>query len=679
MLAPLVLAASLTLKLDPHAAATFDPERALGATIDAHGRGETAEVFTRANTEAMLSAGFHPLSYRLATELDGEAWHWNPRGTWSNDKYREGYWTSDDDSPSPINVSYGYRLPRRGNTRDQARNDNWSRIDDGDPATFWKSNPYVDGRPQWVLIDLGEMHQPDAIRIDWADPFAIDYDVQFWTGGDAINAPQDGEWRTFAGGAIRNAHGGAVTHALTPAAFPVRWVRIWMTRASKTPVKQARAPVSPQDPRDRAGFAVAEVAVMERGRDVVKHAKSPDGQTVIWVSSTDPWHRSRDRDDDLEQPGLDLVFSLGLARNLPMLTPVALLYGTPEDAAAEIRYLRKRKRNVTMIELGEEPDGQNMSPEDYAAFYMRWSDAVHSVDPTLKLGGPAFQSTRDRIAFWPDEHGETAWMGRFVSTLRAAGHARDFGFFSFEWYPFDDVCADPNQQLFEGPKLLADVLGQWRSEGVPTTIPWLATEYGWSSWAAPAEVDIHAALFNAEFLADFLAAGGGGAYFYGLEPDALIHEHCGAWGNLILFLSDREHHIRANVPAFYGAQMVTRTWLAPRGAHELHNVAIGGGQAPSPVRAWAVKRPDGTWSWLLLNKGQTPQRVRLGGEVTQYSRLDYVWQSDGERGHATVNRPPRHFVAKDEIELPALSLTVANGAPPTPASDARRSSAPRRQ
>jgi hypothetical protein len=657
LFAPLVLAASLTLKVDPHVAATFDPERALGATIDAHSRDETHALFTPANTAAMLSAGFHPLSYRLATELDGEAWHWNPNGRWSDETREQGYWTSDDHSSKPIDVSYGYRLPRRGNTHDQMHNDDWSRIDDGDPATFWKSNPYLDDgtftRPQWVLIDLGAPHTPDAVRIDWADPYAVDYDVQYWSGSDAINMPAAGSWLTFPHGAIRNAHGGPLSHDLGAPPAPVRFLRIWMTTSSHTP---GHGPRANRDARDRAGFAVAELSITEQGRELVRHAESADLQTVIWVSSTDPWHRASDQDDDVEQPGLDLVYSLGLTRGLPMLTPVALLYGTPEDAAAEVRYLRRRKRHVTMIELGEEPDGQNMAPEDYAALYVKWSDAIHAVDPALRLGGPAFQSTRDFVAFWPDEHGQTAWMGRFVAALRASHHLGAFNFFSFEWYPFDDVCGDPRKQLLEAPALLTGVLSRWRSEGVPSSIPWLATEYGWSSWGAPAEVDIPGALFNAEFLADFLAAGGAGAWFYGLEPEALIHEHCDAWGNLVLFLSDRKHHIRAPVPAFYGAQLLTRTWLAPRGPHELHRVDGTNGT----LRAWAVRRPDGRWSWLLINKGETPQHVRLAGEVTQYSRLDYVWESDGADGHPTINRPPRHFTAKGELELPPLSMTVCS-------------------
>src|SRR5260221_101973 len=72
LVAPILLAATLALKPDHGVAATFDPERAIRATIDAHGREETASIFTPPNTEAMLSTGFRSLSHGRATEAHTE-------------------------------------------------------------------------------------------------------------------------------------------------------------------------------------------------------------------------------------------------------------------------------------------------------------------------------------------------------------------------------------------------------------------------------------------------------------------------------------------------------------------------------------------------------------------------------------------------------------------------------
>src|SRR5437660_8720808 len=74
---------TVTVSVTPnHPANIFSPQRALGAGIDGHEKGENAIMHTPEKVAAMLSAGFRPLTYRLRTELGIDAWHWNPRVTW---------------------------------------------------------------------------------------------------------------------------------------------------------------------------------------------------------------------------------------------------------------------------------------------------------------------------------------------------------------------------------------------------------------------------------------------------------------------------------------------------------------------------------------------------------------------------------------------------------------------
>src|SRR6267143_60729 len=170
--------------------ARFVPSHAFGAALDGHEKGEVERMLSPKNVKEMLSAGLKPISYRLRTELAVEAWHWNPKGTWSERGRRQGYWTSNAKGAKrhSISVSYGYRLPRRGSTTDQANDDSYSRLDDGDLKTFWKSNPYLDQYftgeqnsklPQWVLIDLETEKSINAIQLNWAEPFARAYDVEY--------------------------------------------------------------------------------------------------------------------------------------------------------------------------------------------------------------------------------------------------------------------------------------------------------------------------------------------------------------------------------------------------------------------------------------------------------------------------------------------------------------------
>jgi len=337
-----------------HPLRTFSPAAALGAGVDGHGKGTLRDIYTPTNVAAMRSAGLRRLTYRLRTELGVEAWHWNPRGHWSDSVHARGYWISDSASSSPITLTHGYRLPRRGNTIDQADNTGYSRLDDGDTSTFWKSNPYLDPsldredaspHPQWVLADLGSISKVSAIRIAWANPFATDFHVQYWKGEvvDDIDESPAGRWVTFPRGDVRGSAGGDQRIALADVPLATRFVRLVLTASSHT------APPGASDPRDSVGYAIRELWIGHGGAsgaiaDVLRHGASRTTQSLTYASSTDPWHRATDIDLDLEQAGFDRVGRSGLPNGL---RPLLDARGRRERASlSRLSRLRLRSRRA---------------------------------------------------------------------------------------------------------------------------------------------------------------------------------------------------------------------------------------------------------------------------------------------------------------------------------------------
>jgi hypothetical protein len=657
-------------------------------------------MFTDRNVAEMRSAGFGPLTYRLRSELGGEVWHWNPRGAWSDPVHQSGYWISDDSIAESIDVSYGYRLPRRGNTIDQANDDGYSRITDGHDGSFWKSNPYLDSHftgesddahPQWAVIDLGARKPINCIRIHWAMPYATRYRVEYWPGNDPmhLHADEDDGWQLFAHGDIDDAHGGDELIRLAERPRRIRFVRILMSRSSRTSAQPS------DDIRDRVGFAIGEIdlgkidpsarlsgAAGKKGhfRDYVRHAADRHKQTVVYVSSTDPWHRATDIDHDIEQPGLDFILRSDLSNRFPVLVPVGVLYDTPENAAAEIRYLLKRQYLLEGIELGEEPDGQWVAPEDYAALYTGVARGLSALSPNLKLGGPSLQNFEEQLLTWPDGSGNRSWMNRFLNHIRAAGSR--FDFFSFEFYPFDDICSNAAPKLLEISKRLRAMMASLRADGVPTAIPWLMTEYGYSVFAGRHEVDLPGALFNADTVGAFLTLGGTKAYQYGYEPNYLADELKCSWGNLMILQLERNSERLKRLAGYYGAQLVTQEWMQPnKELHEIFPVTVKHrGAASSPfISAYAVYRPDKQWALLAINKhpkrigglnvqfnfsgGDRPVTFAGQVEVIQFSPRQYAWHADGANGHPIRSLPPAHFTreASSTYELPPYSLTVLRG------------------
>jgi len=694
--------ATVTVNFTPGQPANrFTPAHALGAAVDGHDKGVIDLQLTAPNIQAMLSAGLKSLSYRLRTELANDAWHWNPEGQWSDGNNKRGYWTSGNKSVGPIELSYGYRLPRRGNTIDQANDDGYSRLDDGDRQSFWKSNPYLDRaftsesnslHPQWIVIEFEKPELVNTVRLAWGQPFATHYQIQYGNFDDVsdIALSPTVAWQDFPRGAIHDGRGGEVSLLLSPTPIRARWLRILMTESSHTKLEVSAN--GTDDLRDRLGFAVRELyagVINAKGefRDLVRHGASRRGQTIIHVSSTDPWHQESDLDAGVEQPGFDRIFRDGLTNGLPMLLPTGLLYDEPENAANEIRYLRARGYNLDRVELGEEPDGQYITPEDFGALYLEWADAIHRVDPTLKLGGPSFQEIIPADLTSRIRLGNSAWLARFLQYLKRRGRAADYSFFSFEWYPFDDVCEPVAPQLANAPSLLEDALHDMEQRGLSRRIPWIISEYGYSAFAARAEISIEGALLNADIVGKFLELGGDQAFLFGYTPGYVDRDFPCTAGNNMLFSMNDDGSVGHRFATYFGARLLTQEWLQPGNeVHEIYPATsnVRNAEGEELITAYAVHRPDGLWSVLLINKDprrafqtdvifRNPLSRSTGGflgrvDTFQYSSKQYVLGGTATNPFPVRADDPDHKLIQSSdpkprlISLPPYSLTVIRGA-----------------
>jgi hypothetical protein len=458
----------------------------------------------------------------------------------------------------------------------------------------------------------------------------------------------------------------------------VRFVRVLLTRSSDT------APPGSRDVRDRLGFAIRELYLgrLEGGRfvDLVRHGASGHTQTATYASSTDPWHAADNLDRSYEQPSFETVMGSGLTHGLPVLVPVPVLYDTPANAVAELRYLRALHVPIAGVELGEEPDGQYASPEDYGALYLQFARAIHSYDPRLRLGGPGYQTSIPDFIAWPDAHGDRSWTRRFVDYLQAHRALGQLGFFSFEWYPFDNGCLPVGPQLARASGMLAELMHRQAIEGLPPQIPRIITEYGYSAFATRDEVELSGAVLDADIAAEFLALGGQRAYLYGYEPSELIEElhGCSSWGNLTLLQSSRRRKQLAPTAAYWGTRLLTGSWAQP-GPHHNEMLATSATGA-TPVAVYALRRPDRRLALLLLNKDPRSRhavkvelsaggrRRPLAGPLTieQLSSAQYLWQAAGEGGYPRRDRPPARRLLDAppaELALPPLSITVLRTEP----------------
>jgi hypothetical protein len=669
-----------------HAVNSFDPDAALGSSIDVLSRSEIDRVYTPHVIQESLSAGWGPITYRNNSELRMAAWHWNENGTWSDSAHRSGYFTGSTELKEPTRYILAYALPHRGFAT------SGDRPIQGPNLSYWKSNPYLTSKftgesdslhPQWVVMDLKAEKPVNAVRIQWAEPYATQYRVEYWVGKNALDfdAGPDGEWKVFPGGALRNAQGGTVTLNLGKTQVSTRYLRILMTESSNTCDEHGK-----DDVRNCVGYAIRQIfpGVIDAHGAFVEGAKGPtERRTTYVVSSIDPWHAAEDVNDggNYQHTGFDLFFTSGLTNNLPAMIPVTLLYGTPEDAAAQIAYLEKRGYPIGSIEMGEEPDGKHAMPEDYAALYLQWAKAIHAVDPKLKLGGPIFEGVNEDIRVWPNAQGKTSWMGRFVDYLKAHGRISDLAFVSFEHYPFEP-CDITWKTLYQEPELMKHILQVWRKDGVPKDVPLMVTESHLAAHLTGPMSTIFSALWLADNVGSFFDGGGAAFYHSPIQPQGLQNS-CLGWASWSNFIFDG-NSIKGYTALYFAAHMINLEWVQHgSGVHTMFPAMtdIKDQDGNVLVTSYALRRPDGNWSLMLVNRDEKnphsvkvsfqdskrPRNASFTGPVTNatFGSQQYVWINDGTNSHADPDHPPIASTIgagpETVFSLPQASITVLRG------------------
>ncbi|MGH9827387.1 MAG: glycosyl hydrolase family 5, partial [Blastocatellia bacterium] len=414
----------------------------------------------------------------------------------------------------------------------------------------------------------------------------------------------------------------------------------------------------------------------------VRH--SPDqGQTATYCSSIDPWHSASDLDELLgDHTGFDLFFTSGITNHLPAMIPVAMLYGTPENSAAQIAYIETRGYPISYVEMGEEPDGQNILPEDYAALFLQWATAIHKVDPNLKLGGPIFEGVNQDIEVWPDAQGRTSWLGRFVDYLKSHGRIGDLAFMSFEHYPFPP-CDITWSDLYREPELVSQILRVWRDDGLPDNVPMFITESNLSWGLTQPMTEILGGLWLADNAGAFLTDGGSAFYHSPIQPEQL-RPGCRGWGTYGNFVADANLQIKGHTAQYYVSRLINLEWVKHgAGIHKIYpascDLTDGGGHAL--ITAYAVRRPDSEWSLMLVNKDQVnahavrivfddsganrPQYFSAPVTMVTFGSQQYVWHSAGAKSHADPDNSPvtTSLPGTDgaSVTLPKASVTVLRG------------------
>jgi hypothetical protein len=207
---------------------------------------------------------------------------------------------------------------------------------------------------------------------------------------------------------------------------------------------------------------------------------------------------------------------------------------------------------------------------------------------------------------------------------------------------------------------------------------------------------VKAGLWLADYVGAMMTAGAGGTYYF----HYIASGRGGSGGSGGFLPIDENNRVRQYPPQYLAAQVITKDWVQPVDAtHKLFRVSsdVKDKDGNILVTAYALERPDGLWSVMLINKDQDNEhfvKVAFAGagqsryfssEVTRvvFGPNEYQFHPDpvqpepaggrggrggrgGISGHADPDGPPSKSTVTAEgagtvYRLPKASIIVLRG------------------
>ena len=175
------------------------------------------------------------------------------------------------------------------------------------------------------------------------------------------------------------------------------------------------------------------------------------------------------------------------------------------------------------------------------------------------------------------------------------------------------------------------------------------TEGNLSSGASETYQDIFSGIWLADYIGSLLDAGGKGVYFFHYLPLQMEPGCNSSPGTFSMFTVDASYKIQQPLAQFFVAQLINLEWAQPGGGeHQVYSAKadLEDGAGRELVTAYALKRPDGQWSLLVVNRDQrnsssrshcsfagTPVR-RLALQVHSRSQPSAVLSTSGIRRYS---------------------------------------------